>query len=64
MVRASKSKSPLPATQMKAGANREPNRSAARTLPPKATIGERSVSFGELDDEDSRAVDASNGSED
>ncbi|KAG2918058.1 hypothetical protein PC116_g5127 [Phytophthora cactorum] len=30
--------------------------SAARTLPPKATIGEHSVSFEDLDDEDSRAT--------
>ncbi|KAG2794851.1 hypothetical protein PC111_g22408 [Phytophthora cactorum] len=39
------------------GGSRAPDSDAARTLTRMATIGERSVSFEDLEDEDSRATD-------
>ncbi|KAG3077050.1 hypothetical protein PI125_g21363 [Phytophthora idaei] len=49
--------SAVPATPMKGGASQATGRDAARTSTRMATIRERSVSFEDSEDEDSRATD-------
>ncbi|KAG2788355.1 hypothetical protein Pcac1_g2704 [Phytophthora cactorum] len=53
---ARESKSAVQATPMKGGASQATDRDAARTSMRMATIGERSVSFEDSEDEDSRAT--------
>ncbi|KAG2785648.1 hypothetical protein PC129_g12532 [Phytophthora cactorum] len=54
---ARESKSAAPATPIKGGASRATDRDATNTSTRIATIGERSVSFEDSEDEDSRATD-------